>query len=223
VLVVEDEKEIRRFLRSALEADGYRVAEVETCARGVIDAGTRKPDLAILDLGLPDNDGVDFIRKVRAFSTLPILVLSARAGEQDKIDALDAGADDYLTKPFGVGELAARMRAMTRRGARTAESATTEVVFGDVRLDIANRRVFRAGDPVKLTPVEFRLLAHLAVHPGKVITHRLLLREVWGPSHTDDAHYLRVYMGRLRAKLEVDAAQPRHLLTETGVGYRFVP
>jgi len=223
VLVVEDEKEIRRFLRSALEGDGYRVAEAETCARGVIEAGTRKPDLAILDLGLPDRDGVDFIREVRAFSSMPILVLSARAGEEDKIDALDAGADDYLTKPFGVGELVARLRAMLRRGARTPESAATEIAFGDVRLDLANRRVLRAGEPVKLTPVEFRLLAHLAVHPGKVLTHRHLLREVWGPSHVEHAHYLRVYMGRLRAKLEADAARPRHLTTETGVGYRFVP
>jgi len=210
-------------VRAALEAEGYRVAEAETCARGVIDAGTRKPDLAILDLGLPDRDGLDFIREVRAFSTMPVLVLSARADEQDKIDALDAGADDYLTKPFGVGELVARLRAMLRRGARTPESSTTEIAFGDVRLDVANHTVSRAGQPVKLTPVEFRLLAHLAIHPGKVLTHRHLLREVWGPSHAEDSHYLRVYMGRLRAKLEADPARPRHLTTETGVGYRFVP
>ncbi len=223
VLVVEDEKEIRRFVRSALEAEGYRVAEAETCARGVIDAGTRKPDLAILDLGLPDRDGIDFIRDVRAFSTMPILVLSARADEQAKIDALDSGADDYLTKPFGVGELVARVRAMLRRSTRTPDSAVTEIAFGEVCLDLANRNVSRAGTPVKLTPVEFRLLAHLVVHPGRVLTHRHLLREVWGPSHVEHGHYLRVYMGRLRAKLEADPARPRHLLTETGVGYRFVP
>lgn len=189
----------------------------------MIDAGTRKPDLAILDLGLPDRDGVEFIREVRAFSGLPILVLSARAEEASKVEALDAGADDFLTKPFGVAELSARLRAMLRRGARTSENAATEVAFGDVRLDVANRIVLRAGERVKLTPVEFRLLAHLAVHPGKVLTHRHLLREVWGPSHVDQGHYLRVYMGRLRAKLEADPARPRHLVTETGVGYRFVP
>lgn len=223
MLVVEDEKSIRRFLRSALEADGYRVAETETCERGIIEAGTRKPDLAILDLGLPDREGTHFIREVRAFSSMPILVLSARAGEQDKIDALDAGADDYLTKPFGVGELVARLRAMLRRGARTPENAAPEIIFGDVCVDLANRRVLRAGEPVKLTQVEYRLLAHLAVHPGKVLTHRHLLREVWGPSHVEHAHYLRVYMARLRAKLEADTTRPRHLTTETGVGYRFVP
>ena len=221
VLVVEDDAEIRRFVRAALESDGYRVFESETVARGIIDAGTRKPDVAILDLGLPDADGVDFIRNVRTFSALPILVLSARTEETAKVAALDAGADDYLTKPFGVAELTARLRAMLRRGARTPENESPVVEFGDVTVDLANRSVRRAGAAVHLTPVEFRLLAQLVAHPGKVLTHRLLLREVWGPSHVEHSHYLRIYMAHLRQKLEPDPARPRHLLTETGVGYRF--
>jgi len=223
VLVVEDDKEIRRFVRSALEHEHYRVAEADTVRAGVIEAGTRKPDIAVLDLGLPDEDGVNFIREVRGFSSLPILVLSARTDESDKVIALDAGADDYLTKPFGVAELSARLRAMLRRGTRTPESGATVVRFGDVVLDMPNRIVTRAGESVHLTPVEFRLLAHLAVHPSKVLTHRQLLRELWGPSHVEHVHYLRIYMANLRRKLESDPARPQHLLTETGIGYRFVP
>ncbi len=222
VLIVEDDREIRRFVRAALEDEGYRVSEAETVERGVIEAGTRKPDVAILDLGLPDRDGVDFIREVRAFSTLPILVLSARTEETAKVEALDAGADDYLTKPFGVAELTARLRAMLRRGARGSGDSPV-VEFGDVLVDLANRSVTRGGVQVHLTPVEFRLLAQLVAHPGKVLTHRMLLREVWGPSHVEHSHYLRIYMAHLRAKLEADPARPRHLATETGVGYRFVP
>jgi two-component system KDP operon response regulator KdpE len=222
VLVIEDDREIRRFIRAALESEGYRVCEAETVARGVIDAGTRKPDVAILDLGLPDADGVEFIRAVRAFSALPILVLSARTEEAAKIAALDAGADDYLTKPFGVGELTARLRAMLRRGVRASGNESPVVTFGDVVVDLANRSVTRDAAPVHLTPVEFRLLAQLVAHPGKVLTHRVLLREVWGPSHVEHSHYLRIYMAHLRRKLEPDPARPRHLLTETGVGYRFV-
>jgi two-component system KDP operon response regulator KdpE len=222
VLVVEDDKEIRRFVRAALEADNYHVVEAETVRRGVIEAGTRKPDIAVLDLGLPDDDGVVFIREVRAFSSLPILVLSARIDEADKVGALDAGADDYLTKPFGVAELSARLRAMLRRGMRAPGGEASVVTFGDVAVDLPNRNVTRNGAPVHLTPVEFRLLAHLVAHPGKVLTHRQLLREIWGPSHIEHSHYLRIYMAHLRRKLESDPARPRHLLTETGVGYRFV-
>ena len=223
VLVVEDDHEIRRFVRSALEAEGYRVADAETVRRGVIEAGTRKPDIAVLDLGLPDDDGTVFIREVRAFSSMPILVLSARVGEADKVDALDAGADDYLTKPFGVAELTARIRAMLRRGLRTPDSDATVVRFGEVCVDLPNRQVTRAGEAVHVTPVEFRLLSYLIVHPGKVITHRQLLREVWGPSHVEHSHYLRIYMAHLRRKLEADTTRPRFLVTEAGVGYRFVP
>ena len=222
ILVVEDDREIRRFVRSALEGDGYRVVEAETVRRGVIEAGTRKPDIAVLDLGLPDEDGSVFIRDVRGFSSMPILVLSARTGESEKVAALDAGADDYLTKPFGVAELSARLRAMLRRGARTPDSESTVVRFADVCVDLPNRRVTRADTAVHLTPVEFRLLAYLVAHPGKVLTHRQLLREVWGPSHVEHSHYLRIYMAHLRRKLEADPARPHHLLTETGVGYRFV-
>jgi len=222
VLIVEDDREIRRFIRAALEDEGYRVSEAETVERGVIDAGTRKPDVAILDLGLPDRDGVDFIREVRTFSTVPILVLSARTEETAKVQALDAGADDYLTKPFSVAELTARLRAMLRRGVRGSERDSPIVEFGDVAVDLANRNVRRGGSVVHLTPVEFRLLAQLLAHPGKVLTHRVLLREVWGPSHVEHSHYLRIYMAHLRAKLEADPARPRHLITETGVGYRFV-
>ena len=222
VLIVEDDREIRRFIRAALEDEGYRVSEAETVERGVIDAGTRKPDVAILDLGLPDRDGVDFIREVRTFSTVPILVLSARTEETAKVQALDAGADDYLTKPFSVAELSARLRAMLRRGVRGSERDSPIVEFGDVAVDLANRNVRRGGSVVHLTPVEFRLLAQLLAHPRKVLTHRVLLREVWGPSHVEHSHYLRIYMAHLRAKLEADPARPRHLITETGVGYRFV-
>src|SRR6266498_2463722 len=206
VLVVEDDKEIRRFVRAALEADNYHVVEAETVRRGVIEAGTRKPDIAVLDLGLPDDDGVVFIREVRAFSSLPILVLSARIDEADKVGALDAGADDYLTKPFGVAELSARLRAMLRRGMRAPGGEASVVTFGDVAVDLPNRNVTRNGAPVHLTPVEFRLLVHLVAHPGKVLTHRQLLREIWGPSHIEHSHYLRIYMAHLRRKLESEPA-----------------
>lgn len=223
VLVVEDEREIRRFVRAALEAEGYRVFEAETQARGLIEAGTRRPDLLIVDLGLPDGDGVDLIRALRGFSGAPVIVLSARIEEPDKVDALDAGADDYLTKPFGVAELLARVRAALRRRGTPGAAQSSEVVFGDVEVDLANRTVSRDGKPVHLTAVEFRLLAALLRHPGKVLTHRHLLREVWGPSHAEDNHYLRIYMGHLRGKLEAEPARPHHFVTEIGVGYRFTP
>lgn len=222
ILIVEDEKEIRRFVRHALEAEGFRVYEAETLQRGLIEAGTRKPDLVILDLGLPDGDGADFIRAVRGWSGLPIIVLSARVDEQDKVAALNAGADDYLTKPFGTAELSARVRVSLRRRGRNGEEPDPLIRFGEVVVDLAQRRVSRKGQEIHLTQIEFRLLAVLLHHPGKVLTHRHLLREVWGPSHIEHSHYLRIYMGHLRQKLEEDSARPKFLLTETGVGYRFV-
>ena len=222
ILVVEDEPEIRRFLRTSLGAEGYRVVEAESGTRGAIDASTHKPDLAIVDLGLPDLDGVEVIRRIRAWSPMPIIVLSARAREQAKVEALDAGADDYVTKPFGVGELLARLRVALRHAARSGAGGTTLIRLGNVELDLERRRVIRAGGEVHLTPIEFRLLACLSQHLGMVTTHRQLLREVWGPSHVEHTHYLRIYMKQLREKLEDDPVRPRFLLTESGVGYRLV-
>jgi two-component system KDP operon response regulator KdpE len=219
ILIVEDEKQIRRFVRAALEAEGHKVFEAETGKQGLIEAATRKPDLVVLDLGLPDMDGVEFVRDLRGWSAMPVIVLSARTGESDKIAALDAGADDYLTKPFGVGELLARVRVALRRVA-TGTDGEPIAEFGNVRVDLAARVVTRAGKAVHLTALEFRLLSVLARNVGKVITHRQLLRDVWGPSHVEHSHYLRIYMAQLRHKLEADPARPRHLLTETGVGYR---
>ncbi|HTQ77489.1 MAG TPA: two-component system response regulator KdpE [Burkholderiales bacterium] len=221
VLVVEDEPEIRRFLRTSLAAEGYRVVEAESGARGAVDAATHKPDLAVVDLGLPDVDGVEVIRRIRKWSAMPILVLSARTREQAKVDALDAGADDYVTKPFGVGELLARLRVALRHASR---SPTGEEVLrlGPVEADLKRRRISRGGAEVHLTPIEFRLLNCLAQHLGMVVTHRQLLREVWGPSYVEHTHYLRIYMKQLRDKLEEDPVRPKHLLTETGVGYRLV-
>jgi two-component system KDP operon response regulator KdpE len=222
VLVVEDEQAIRRFVRAALEGEGCRVHEADTVRRGLLEAGTRKPDLVILDLGLPDGDGVDFIRDLRAWSSTPVLVLSARIEEYDKVAALDAGADDYLVKPFGVAELLARVRAVCRRYAREPGGAAV-VTFGEVSVDLERRQVARDDQPVHVTPIEFRLLATLITKPGKVLTHRQLLQEVWGPAYVERSHYLRIHMGHLRQKLEADPTRPRHLLTETGVGYRFCP
>ena len=222
-VVVEDEPQIRRFVRGALEAQQWQVHEAGTVKDGLVEAGTRRPDLVILDLGLPDGDGVDFLRDLRAWSQVPVIVLSARSEEAHKIAALDAGADDYLTKPFGVGELMARVRVAMRRGQRVgAESASSVFTIGDVTVDLAARRVHRAGGVVHLTPIEYRLLGVLIANVGRVLTHRFLLREVWGPAHSERTHYLRIYMGHLRHKLEADAAQPRHIVTETGVGYRLV-
>ena len=220
IVVVEDDRQIRRFVRSTLEAEGCKVFEAESGRQGLVEAGTRKPDLVVLDLGLPDIDGVDFIRDLRAWSETPIIVLSARSTEADKVTALDAGADDYLAKPFGVAELVARVRALLRRHARGTEGSA-QFAFGDVNVDLSLRSVLREGHPVHLTALEYRLLAQLLGNVGKVLTHRHLLREVWGPSFVESNHYVRIYVARLRQKLEVDPAQPRHLLTETGVGYRF--
>lgn len=225
-VVIEDEPQIRRFVRGALEAEGWCVFEADTARRGLTEAGTRQPDLLVLDLGLPDGDGLEVIRDVRSWSAVPIVVLSARSDEADKIAALDAGADDYLTKPFGVGELLARVRANLRRPrAATGEpgqDADPVFRFGAVEVDRAARLVRRHGVEVHLTPTEYRLLLVLVANAGRVLTHRQLLREVWGPSHTGQSHYLRIYMGHLRQKLEADPAQPRHLLTETAVGYRLL-
>ncbi len=224
-VVIEDEPQIRRFVRAALQAEGWQVFEADTAARGLTEAGTRKPDLLVLDLGLPDRDGLDVIRDVRGWSAVPIVVLSARTDEADKIAALDAGADDYLTKPFGVGELLARVRANLRRPrAANADGMPDDPLFafGEVVIDRQARLVRRSGVEVHLTPIEYRLLAVLTSNAGRVLTHRQLLREVWGPSHAGQSHYLRIYMGHLRQKLEVDPAQPQHLLTETAVGYRLV-
>jgi len=220
ILVVEDEPEIRRFLRASLAAEGYRVVESSTGRRGTIDAGTHKPDLAIVDLGLPDFDGVEVIRRIRSWSSMPIVVLSARIQESAKVEALDAGADDYVTKPFGVGELLARVRAALRHATRSP--AGTILGLGASRIDLEKRRVTREGAEVRLTPVEFKLLACLAKHLGLVVTHRQMLSEVWGPSHVGHTHYLRIYMKQLREKLEADPARPKHLVTETGVGYRLL-
>lgn len=225
-IVIEDEAQIRHFVRKALEGEGWQVHEAATVREGVSAAGTRQPDLLIVDLGLPDGDGVALIEDVRRWSAVPIIVLSARSDEADKIAALDAGADDYVTKPFGTGELLARVRATARRprGAATEEgSGQTTVTFGEIEIDQAARLVRRAGVEVHLTPTEYRLLQTLALNAGRVLTHRQLLMRVWGPAYIEQSHYLRIYMGHLRQKLEADPAQPRHLLTETAVGYRLTP
>lgn len=220
-IVVEDEPQIRRFVRTALESESWRVIEAGTLKDGLSEAATRRPDLVVLDLALPDGDGIELVRSMRAWSNTPILVLSARGEEKDKIQALDAGADDYLTKPFGIGELLARVRALARRRGR-ADAAEPIFRAGDIEVDFANRRVKRAGQPVRLTPIEYRLLTLLATNAGRVLTHRQILREVWGPSYVEHEHYTRIYMGHLRRKLEADPTQPRYLLTETAVGYRLV-
>ena len=219
-LLVEDEPQIRRFVRAALEEEGWQVHECPTMQRGLIDAGTRKPDLVVLDLGLPDGDGVAFLHDLRKWSTVPVIVLSARVNEADKIKALDAGADDYLTKPFGVGELLARVRATLRRQRQPQADMAGIVRFGAVQVDLQNRRVTKGGEGVHLTPTEYRLLAVLVGNAGRVMSNPQLLRAVWGPSQSENGHYLRIYMGHLRHKLEDDPAQPKYLLTETAVGYR---
>ncbi|OSN05280.1 DNA-binding response regulator [Lonsdalea britannica] len=222
VLIVEDEKEIRRFVRQALEAEGCHVFEADTLQRGLLEAATRKPSLIILDLGLPDGNGLDYIHDLRQWSSIPIIVLSARSDEQDKIAALDAGADDFLTKPFGIGELLARLRVAQRRFTLSRQESP-QVTFGDVSVDLLDRQVTRNGETLHLTPTEFRLLSLLVANPGKVLTQRQLLNDVWGPNAVENSHYLRIYMGHLRQKLEQDPARPQHLVTETAVGYRFIP
>lgn len=228
ILIVEDEADIRRFVRLTLETEGHTVHEAATLQRGLIEAGTRRPDLVVLDLGLPDGDGVDLIRDLRTWSAMPIIVLSARSAEASKIAALDAGADDYLVKPFGSGELMARVRAQLRRSQRAGVASAQPVIeFGNITVDLARRTVERrsgqGSEILHLTPIEYKLLTHLASQPDRVITHAQLLKAVWGPGHTEDTHYVRVHMANLRKKVEDNASIPRHLRTEAGIGYRFVP
>jgi len=220
ILVIEDEPQMRHFLRVSLTANGYRIVESDSGMDGTVQAATRSPDVIVLDLGLPDIDGIDVTRRIRAWSRVPIIVLSARGGERDKVDALDAGADDYLTKPFGVEELLARLRVAQRHATRPG-AKQEEAVFsvGDLSVDLAKRQVFVKGNEVHLTPLAYKLLVFLVQNAGKVVTHRQLLREVWGPN-TSETHYLRVFMGQLRQKLEADPSHPRYLITEPGVGYR---
>ncbi len=201
--------------------EGYRVVESATGRRGAIDAGTHKPDLGLVDLALPDVDGIEVIRRIREWSPMPIIVLSARVQERSKIEALDAGASDYVTKPFGIGELLARVRVALRHAVRSP-AGTSILRFGNAVVDLEKRTASHDRGEIRLTPIEFRLLAMLAKHVGMVVTHRQLLTQVWGPTHQSDTHYLRIYMKQLREKLEIDPVQPRHLLTETGVGYRLV-
>lgn len=220
VVVIEDDRHIRRFVHTSLESEAMRVIEAETGQSGLAMVSGMRPDLVVVDLGLPDMDGLDVIRRLRDWSSVPVIVLSARSTEKEKVAALDVGADDYLTKPFGVAELLARIRAQLRRQNRAAGADCSTVRFGEVEVDLDARIVQRAGEPVHLTPIEYRLLAALARHAGRVITQRQLLQEVWGPSRVDSAHYLRIYMGHLRQKLERDPAQPEHIVTETAIGYR---
>jgi two-component system KDP operon response regulator KdpE len=220
VVAIEDDPQIRRFLRTGLESHGFQVHEAETGAQGVAEAANRRPDLVILDLGLPDLDGVEVVKKIREWSALPVIVLSARATETDKVAALDAGADDYLTKPFSLGELLARIRVALRHSQGAAQEKGGVFSVADLKVDLAQRRVHVDGREVHLTPIEYRLLSVLVKHAGKVLTHRQLLKEVWGPGYVERSHYLRVHMASLRHKLEADPARPRFLLTEIGVGYR---
>jgi two-component system KDP operon response regulator KdpE len=221
ILLVEDDPEIRRFLCAALQAEGYKVVASANARRGTIDAATHKPDVAIVDLGLPDFDGLEVIRGIRRWSPMPILVLSARAREHAKIQAFDAGADDYVTKPFGVGELLARLRVALRHQARST-AGDTALRLGTAIVDLEAHKAKRDGQDVRLTPIEYKLIACLAKHLNMVVGHKQLLTEVWGPSHQADTHYLRIYMKQLRDKLEADPLRPRYFITETGVGYRLV-
>ncbi|QNN57892.1 response regulator [Diaphorobacter ruginosibacter] len=225
ILLIEDDPNIRRFLRLAMEDEGWQVFEADSARRGLIEAASRQPDALVLDLGLPDADGKTVITELRTWSGAPVLVLSARDREEEKVAALDAGADDYLTKPFGVPELLARMRVLLRRRQQMVAGEAAQgsrVHFGQVKVDLATHEVLRAGEVVHLTPIEFRLLTALIAGQGRVLTHRQLLLQVWGPEHLDRAHYLRVHMANLRQKIEADPARPEHLITELQVGYRLV-
>jgi two-component system KDP operon response regulator KdpE len=221
IVLIEDEPQIRRFLRATLTSQGFRLFEATTGADGLVEVGSRLPDVVVVDLGLPDMDGLQVIRRLREWSAVPIIVLSARGQEQDKVAALDAGADDYVSKPFGASELLARIRVALRHTAgATHEGGEASFKVGDLQVDMVRRHVTMGGREIRLTPIEYKLLTTLVRHAGKVVTHQQLLREVWGPTHTDQAHYVRVYMAHLRHKLEAEPARPRYLLTEPGVGYR---
>ena len=220
LLLIEDEPEIRRFLRTTLPAHGFRLHEAVTGKDGLTEAKARNPDLILLDLGLPDLEGNEVIRQIREWTATPIIVLSARDQEQAKVAALDLGADDYITKPFGVNELLARVRTALRHVARTDDNGESVFLLDNLEVDLGRRQVFVSGKEVHLTPIEYKLLTTLIRYAGKVLTHRQLLKEVWGPLHVDEGHYLRVYMRQLRNKLERNPAQPRYLVTELGVGYR---
>jgi two-component system KDP operon response regulator KdpE len=221
VLVVEDEEQMRKFVRISLAANGYRVIEAKTGSEGLAQAVAHTPELVLLDLGLPDMDGIQVVRKLREWNTEPIIIISARGQEESKVEALDTGADDYLTKPFGAAELLARIRVALRHAARARDVPSTIVAIGeDIRVDLARRLVFLKDEEVHLTQTQYKLLVVLVKHAGMVMTHRHLLEQVWGPGHAQQMQYLRVYMTQLRHKLEKDPAQPRHLVTETGVGYR---
>jgi two-component system KDP operon response regulator KdpE len=224
ILLIEDEQEVRRFLRVSLNSHGYRLVEAATGREGIVQAASQQPDLMILDLGLPDLDGMEVIGQVRQWSQMPIVILSARGREEEKVNALDAGADDYLTKPFSVGELLVRLRVALRHAAQgPGESGEPVFVLDNLRVDLARRQVFVGQEEIHLTPIEYRLLTTMVKHAGKVLTHRQLLKEVWGPDSVFETHYLRVYMAQLRRKIEADPARPRYLLTEPGVGYRLAP
>jgi two-component system KDP operon response regulator KdpE len=222
ILLIEDEPPVHKFLGASLPAHGFRLLGAETGKDGLARAADYNPDVILLDLGLPDIDGLEVTRRLREWSGVPIIVLSARGQEKDKIAALDAGADDYLTKPFSTGELLARIRVALRHSARLADNSPQPAfIVGDLRVDLAGRHVFVGDKEVHLTPIEYKLLTVLVRYAGRVLTHQQLLKEVWGPHHTQDTHYLRVHLAQLRRKIEPHPAQPRYLLTETGVGYRF--
>ncbi|HEY2824137.1 MAG TPA: response regulator [Gemmatimonadales bacterium] len=222
ILLIEDEPQMRRFLRTALESHGYRMVEAPTAREGLAHAAARSPDAVLLDLGLPDADGVELTGRLREWTDMPVIVISARGREEDKVAALDAGADDYLTKPFGVGELLARLRVALRHAVRAQAPEDAVITIGDLKVDLAARQVFLRGAEVRLTPTEYKLLALLARDAGRVLTHRQLLKEVWGPNAVEHTHYLRVYMTQLRHKLEDDPTEPRYFRTEPGVGYRLM-
>jgi two-component system KDP operon response regulator KdpE len=222
VLVVEDEPQMRKFLRASLSSHHYRVIEAERVVEAVSMLTSHNPEIVLLDLGLPDGDGIELTRQIRGWSQVPIVVLSARGREDDKVSALDAGADDYLTKPFGVNELLARMRVALRHARQAASGASVPVLeFGELKIDLVRRVVQRGELELHLTPIEYKLLVLLAQHAGKVLTHRQILREVWGPTHATQTHYVRVHMAELRKKIESDPSRPKLLVTEPGVGYRF--